>query len=361
MIKNVCYICIFPLDNKNRIGGAERRLLRTINHLNKEGFKVNVITNAPSIEYLEEICNDKIFFNYLYIKDSNKFVLLYNLIKIFSKINCSYIHIINTTFSSFIILNLALFFKFEILLSIVNYPTVLKKNKYINNIITSYCLKKSSKIDWLYSYYKKYWNNKDILKKSSYTSNSFTDYSKFYSNFKEKENIILFSGRFIDLKQPLILIEAISRIQDFIRENKYKVLMLGDGNLKNNILESIIKKKIDDIVDLNNVIEPSIYFNKSKIFISIQKHENYPSQSLLEAIASLNLVIATDVGDTRRLINDNNSILIENIEDLSNAIKKAVENYSFYNKKLIHLRNEIIKIHNLENSKNYFKKFYEIS
>jgi glycosyltransferase involved in cell wall biosynthesis len=45
---------------------------------------------------------------------------------------------------------------------------------------------------------------------------------------------------------------------------------------------------------------------RSSIFVSLQEGENYPSQSLLEAMACGNAVIATDVGETWRLVDDAN-------------------------------------------------------
>lgn len=49
---------------------------------------------------------------------------------------------------------------------------------------------------------------------------------------------------------------------------------------------------------------------RSKIFLSLQDHENYPSQALLEAMASGCAIIATDVGETRRLVDESCGALI---------------------------------------------------
>ncbi len=49
---------------------------------------------------------------------------------------------------------------------------------------------------------------------------------------------------------------------------------------------------------------------RSKVFVSLQVVENYPSQSLLEAMACGCAIIATDVGLTRQLLDEDCAILI---------------------------------------------------
>ncbi len=66
---------------------------------------------------------------------------------------------------------------------------------------------------------------------------------------------------------------------------------------------------------------PFSVLGRSKIFLSLQKTENYPSQSLLEAMASGCAIIATDVGETRKMLNEHCAILIPYC---SNALKEAI-------------------------------------
>jgi glycosyltransferase involved in cell wall biosynthesis len=62
--------------------------------------------------------------------------------------------------------------------------------------------------------------------------------------------------------------------------------------------------------------------NRSSISVHLQQEDNYPSQSLLEGMASGNAIIATDVGLTRRLVDAGSGILIplSDPEALSNAM-----------------------------------------
>lgn len=334
-------------------------MLRTINEISRSSNKIKVITNAPNIEFLKKICNSEIYFQYTLIESLNKYNLLYNLCKVLIKYKRNYIHIMNTTLSSFIILNISKLLHYKIIISVVDYPTVQKRIGYFKIILTYYCLFFAYKVDWLYSYYNVFWKNNLILKKSSFTKSSFTDYEKFNSNFQEKNKLILFSGRFVSLKQPLFFLESINNIKAFIRENNYKVILIGDGELKFKIIQYIKIHSLEDIVEIENTNEPSMYFKKSKIFVSLQKYENYPSQSLLEAIASCNYVIATNVGDTERLLNKSNSTLIDNsINSLSTSIMNAILNYENMKEQLVELKSNVMKLHNLENSADYFNQLY---
>ncbi len=75
--------------------------------------------------------------------------------------------------------------------------------------------------------------------------------------------------------------------------------------------------KLGYYTDIKHVLRNSV------IFLSLQKEENYPSQSLLEAMACKNAIIATDVGLTRKIVKKEFGELIKfDKDDLLNSIKK---------------------------------------
>ena len=59
----------------------------------------------------------------------------------------------------------------------------------------------------------------------------------------------------------------------------------------------------------------------SSIFVSLQEGENYPSQSLLEAMACGNAIVATDVGETWRLVDAQNGT---RVVPEANAVASAI-------------------------------------
>ncbi len=66
---------------------------------------------------------------------------------------------------------------------------------------------------------------------------------------------------------------------------------------------------------------PYQIYSRTKIFLSLQKEENYPSQAALEAMASGCAIIATDVGETRRFLDETCAVLIDYSAD---SLKAAV-------------------------------------
>jgi len=171
----------------------------------------------------------------------------------------------------------------------------------------------------------------------------------------DKENIILFCSRMTTIKQPLLALRAIKKIHNDLRENNYKMIFLGGGPLLNKCKEYVKENNLGELVIFYQTTNPVDFFKRSKIFLSIQKYENYPSQSLLEAIASDNIVIATNVGETKSIVNGEGSILINSTEhDLSKAIKKAIYEYDSFSVHLKKLKEKIIKTHNIERVYNFY-------
>lgn len=79
-------------------------------------------------------------------------------------------------------------------------------------------------------------------------------------------------------------------------------------------LESEIKRDFAAItghqVHIQYEPDPFRILLKSKVFVSLQDVDNYPSQSLLEAMACGCAIIATDVGLTRQMLGEDCAILI---------------------------------------------------
>jgi len=164
---------------------------------------------------------------------------------------------------------------------------------------------------------------KHFPKKSISTApNSFSDNDRYYykGNYSDKENAVSYVGAFEDIKQPLLFLEAVKLIYKVNSSIKY--YMIGSGTLLNTIVEIIdtfpanLKLKIH-VGYSDNPIE---FLNKTKVFLSLQKIDNYPSQALLEAMLAQNYVVATNYGDTHRLVNDDFACLLK-----SNAAHEIAE------------------------------------
>lgn len=169
---------------------------------------------------------------------------------------------------------------------------------------------------------------------------SFTDYKKVLRNNKRDIDILMVA-RF-DNHKGYDLLEAASN-----ENNHLNICVVGFGDQKPNIADATFKVS-NDVIHL---------YSEAKIFLSLQRFSNYPSQSLLEAMASECAVIATDVGETRLLLDDTNSLLINyEAEELIEAIDKLISNPKLRAALGKNAREKAINEHRIDRYADYFMK-----
>lgn len=142
---------------------------------------------------------------------------------------------------------------------------------------------------------------------------SFISYRGSGKRFEEKEHAVCFCGRLMKEKGIDILIDQIPNI---LKYTSFKLYILGRGMYASAIRN--IKEQYDnnDRIFFDFVLNPIDILEKTIVFLSLQKDENYPSQSLLEAMAAQNVVIATNVGLTNKLVKDDFGFLIADGKEL---------------------------------------------
>jgi glycosyltransferase involved in cell wall biosynthesis len=325
-MKNICFI----IKITNNYGGAERRFARLINYLSKDiNYKINVILVGEK-QTLKKFISEYLTNHNLLIFETNSNIKVLNLL---IKLNIEIIHFITVNVSFLFLYSSLRFYrrKRKIILSLNSYDLCLGQYKNRLQKLTFHELLRSvDKIDCLYPLYvdnvKKISNEISPRELKIYSpNNSFTDLEKFHpSNAKSK--VIVFASRLIGQKNPILAIQAINECRTIIRSNKYKVLFAGGGPLYPYLEEYIRSNNLEDIVNLTGNVDLSEVLATSRIFLSIQDLENYPSQSLLEAISSGNYVIASDVGDTKRIVKEPFGMLTSlNLEDFTNSLREAIE------------------------------------
>lgn len=149
---------------------------------------------------------------------------------------------------------------------------------------------------------------------------SFINYQDTDCSNEDKMNTICFAGRLEEFKGIHLLKDILLEI---IKQTDFNVVILGKGSYFAKIEEIIIKHDLNGRVKLGYYTDIKHVLRNSVIFLSLQKEENYPSQSLLEAMACKNAIIATDVGLTRKIVKKEFGELIKfDKDDLLNSIKK---------------------------------------
>lgn len=140
-----------------------------------------------------------------------------------------------------------------------------------------------------------------------------------------KENLIIFAGRLIPEKNPLLFVQAIRMlVERGIRGIEF--VIAGDGPQREAVAAAICAGCLEALVSLGPVDDLPALLARSRMFVSLQRTENYPSQSLLEAMAAENLIIATDVGETRRLVRHGETGLLvgANATEIAAAIEHGL-------------------------------------
>lgn len=142
-----------------------------------------------------------------------------------------------------------------------------------------------------------------------------------YDLIQKKENTIIYASRFIKRKNVIVFAEG---VKDFLLKFPgWKVKIFGSGPLEleiNQILENEIKSGLLQIGYTNQIVKE---FEKSKIIVSLIEPDNYPSQSILEAMANGNALLVSDTGLSYRFLEGNNGCLTSKktfVEDLINII-----------------------------------------
>lgn len=230
---------------------------------------------------------------------------------------------INAVQASGILVVLAKIFRRKIVFSYVDYMI---ENGYPFRWITNQGLKTvvriSDRFDFLSEMIPRKMQKKGLKLKSGkiYTPpNSFTDYSRFNITLPKKRKIV-FSGRLETIKNPFLALDVAKELKK--RNISYRLLILGNGKLRNDLQKYVNENQLDDQVKIFSTSRVEDELRDSLVFLSLQKENNYPSQALLEAMASGCIPIVTDVGETRKIVDEKVGYLVqENVIQIADIIE----------------------------------------
>lgn len=314
-------------------GGAERRFVRVFEKFNHESYQIFLIVNRSlynslySLGYILDSNNIKIIEDALFFKN---LIFNFKLIKLlFSNKEIDILHLVLiqkylTPFYLFLWLYRNK--NFKVVSTVPSYFLAYRKDISLIKSISYYLyIKASNHIDSLYP--------NIILKNKKYsiTPCPFTDYSLFSPGVKE--NIVLFAGRLTNYKNPIVFVKAVIHLLENNKVNilnDWRFIVCGSGPLEKKMKQYISKKGYENYIQVKKCPDVHELMGKSKIFVSLQTYENYPSQSLIEAIVTQNNIIVTDVGDTRLLFKTGVAHFISlNPTELSNKLLEVMVNGGF--------------------------------
>jgi glycosyltransferase involved in cell wall biosynthesis len=166
--------------------------------------------------------------------------------------------------------------------------------------------------------------------------------------FDKKLIYIIYVGSLRHVKNVGIIIKA----SQFLN-NKYKILIIGDGPLKNDLIE--LSKDGQKIIFLGKKENPLPYLKKSDIFILPSFSEGM-SNSLLEAMTLGKNCLVSDIDANKELIGNKEGLTfkVKNQKDLLNKINYLHDNKS--NKFGLNAHKKIIKFYDINKVINNYEK-----
>jgi glycosyltransferase involved in cell wall biosynthesis len=170
------------------------------------------------------------------------------------------------------------------------------------------CLRRYDLIDCLSPQIRNYLRRIGIsAEKIMVAPNSFVNVHRYRPTMKNSDSVV-FATRLHDFKNPGLFVDAMERTYKVHPQAEF--FLLGKGPLSGHIASRLSALRSGIIVHYAFMWDTSAVLNGSSINVHLQQEDNYPSQSLMEGMASGNAIIATDVGLTRRLVGESNGILI---------------------------------------------------
>ena len=130
-----------------------------------------------------------------------------------------------------------------------------------------------------------------------------------YQPSPAKEPRVVFIGRLIEDKNPVLFLEALPAILRAVPAARF--FLLGDGPLRPQVEQALDRLRLRRFVELGFRADLAPVLGKARVFVSLQRQDNYPSQSLLEAMACGAVPVATDVGLTWKLVDETTGIRVK--------------------------------------------------
>lgn len=165
-------------------------------------------------------------------------------------------------------------------------------------------------------------NNINVIYNGVSDKNNKIQTDDVYTNYKGIK--ILCVARLSEQKGIKYLLRSLKNINS----NSYKLFIIGEGELLEElqklVLENDLDKKVEFLGYKNNVHE---YIKECDFMVLPSLWEGFPLTPI-ECFMNKKTIIATNIPGTNEIVNGNNGILVEakNPEELSNAINYLLEN-----------------------------------
>jgi glycosyltransferase involved in cell wall biosynthesis len=177
----------------------------------------------------------------------------------------------------------------------------------------------------------------------------------------DKQPWVVFSGRLIPEKDPLLFVRACALVRDRLKDRipSLRMFLLGDGPLRSEVEVLVGQQGLGAWMQTGWSERVESVLSQAAVFVSLQQTDNYPSQALLEAMASGAAVVATDIGLTWKLVDhevgrrvqpDPHTLAEAIIEMLKNPVQAAAMGRL--------ARERVVRHHSLDRYLDYIQNLY---
>lgn len=303
-------------------GGAERVVRNLSEYLIKEN-DVSIVVTPPG-ESSYKLNNNVKYFTLDKEKNKNQNLIvrtirrIYNLRRIINKLSPDIIiSMLPEPTYRLVIANL--FKKNKVIISVRNDPKI-EYNTFAKRLIMNLLYSRANGFVFQTEEAKNYFR-KSFKVKSKIIPNPIdeTFISKPYKGTRKKE--IVSVGRLDEQKNQMLLIDSFSKIDK--KYNDYKLIIYGEGILKEKLENQIKKLKLKDrIILAGNVNDVKSKIYKSKLFVLSSYYEGMPN-ALMEAMALGLTCISTDCpcGGPSFLIKDGYNGFLTKVGDEQDLIE----------------------------------------
>jgi glycosyltransferase involved in cell wall biosynthesis len=171
---------------------------------------------------------------------------------------------------------------------------------------------------------RKYLLSKGIEESKLFQFNGAIDIEKFFFATDYRKVDLLFVGSFIELKGPDRIIRIVKQLLPFFPN--LKAVMAGDGILLKKARELAAKLGVNgNILFEGYQTNTAPYFQQSRLLVMPSRSDSLPT-SMLEAMACGCVPVISDVGNvTEAAMNNINSRVISNYDDLNGFVEAITD------------------------------------
>lgn len=154
--------------------------------------------------------------------------------------------------------------------------------------------------------------------------------TKHFKPVYPKKNMVVYASRLDEQKHAEWYLDAIiSLVKNNSNDIKgWKFMLFGNGPLRDGLMQKAKENNLNEYLEFKIEGNLSPYFNESKIFVSCQDYDNFPSLSMSEAMAAGNALVARNVGQTDLFLKNNINGLFppsDNAEGMAKAILQMIK------------------------------------